>query len=1048
MRGETRKILLVEDEAIIALGTTRMLKERGYEVACVPDGETAVARVDAEAQGIDLILMDINLGRGITGPEAAQRILKNHEMPIVFLSSHTEKAIVESTEEISSYGYVVKNSGITVLDASIKMAFRLFEARKSIHAKNMAIEAANEQLRVSIGELTEAYSKVVLSEDKFLKAFRLSPDAITISDLTDGHYLDVNIGFTEILGYSREEAIGRSSLPDDLGIWVHAEEREALLRCLRESGEVTNIEAEFRRKDGSVAIGMLSSKIIEIDGRDCLLTITRDITDRKIADELIKDSESRFRAAFANAPVGMALLSITGDLRMMNQSFAAMLGYSMLEANSVDFSSFLHPEELPASEEAGRSLLKGEKETIRLVQRYLHKDGRVVWVDESVSLLHGKDSEFQGFIIHALDVSKRKLAEDKAVKLDRVRSVVSEAMQLIIREPDLHELLEGICRIVVEKGEMSFAWIGLADDSPSGIRPFASPGDANGFFDAFSISQDKDNEDLGTSRIALREGRITLCNDIGTDPRMAPWRERALQAGYRSVASFPLHSGSKIIGVFSVCAGEIGYFGEEETGLLAQLALDISFELESLKNEEGRRRTEDRLRESEELYRASFMQSSAVKLHIDPATDEIVDANFAAADFYGYPISKLTAMKVTDLNPAPKDLVQKSIALAQDRSQSHFYFRHRLASGELREVEVFSSPIRIGGRTLLHSIIHDITDQKRAERALRDSEKRFKSFVENASDLIFTLDAEGAFTYVSPNWKNVLGHEPGEVLGRSLTDFMHPDDAQPCSAYLKRVIEDDDTPGTIEFRALNKAGEWRWHSANGSRIVDEPSGTVAFIGISRDVTERKLFEERLERLVLEKETLMKELQHRVKNSLGVVKSLLDLEMEECGEPAKKVLSDAGARIQSIAAIYERLYLSEDPASVNMALYIDDLAASIFSTYSIDPKRVTLRILVEAVFMDTKRSVPLGLIINELLSNALKYAYRADEKGEVRVEFRREGDAILLAVSDDGAGIPDEYLSPECQSMGMALVRLLAAQIKGEVDMDNHGGTRVRIRFQE
>ncbi len=258
----TRRLLLVEDEAILALDTAATLRCRGYAVQHLFSGEAAVERVVEAPDEFDLILMDINLGAGMSGTDAAREILRRRDIPIVFLSSHAEQAIVESTEEISSYGYVVKNTGITVLDASIKMAFRLFEARKSVNAKSMALEAANEELRVAMEELT--------------------------------------------------------------------------------------------------------------------------------------NSESRFRAAFANAPVGMVLLSASGGLRMMNRAFCAMLGYSMMEATSVDFQAFIHPEDLAAGDDAVRKLLAGAGDSIRFTARYVRKDGGIVWVDESVSPLRNEEGENPG----------------------------------------------------------------------------------------------------------------------------------------------------------------------------------------------------------------------------------------------------------------------------------------------------------------------------------------------------------------------------------------------------------------------------------------------------------------------------------------------------------------------------------------------------------------------------------------------------------------------------------------------------------------------------
>jgi CheY-like chemotaxis protein len=183
--GQT--ILLVDDEAIIAMAESRMLEKHGYVVLTAYTGEQAI-KTAAEYPGLDLILMDIDLGAGMDGTQAAEIILQNMDIPVLFLSSHMEPEVVDKTEKITSYGYVVKNSGETVLLASIRMAFRL--------------HAANQELR----KREEALSK---SENKLALIFENTPNAITITDVETGIVTEANKGI-EWTGWAREEIIGRN----------------------------------------------------------------------------------------------------------------------------------------------------------------------------------------------------------------------------------------------------------------------------------------------------------------------------------------------------------------------------------------------------------------------------------------------------------------------------------------------------------------------------------------------------------------------------------------------------------------------------------------------------------------------------------------------------------------------------------------------------------------------------------------------------------------------------------------------------------------------
>jgi len=412
MDKASKTILLVEDQALIAMQEVRQLQNAGYSVIHAFNGEKAVEIVNVNPEQIDLILMDINLGEGIDGTVAAQIILHSHDIPIVFLSSHMEPEIVEKTEVITNYGYVVKSSVFTVLDASIKMAFKLFEARKRINQKNMEAEAANEQLRVTLEKLQDLHEALGASEDKFSRAFHLSPDSINLNRLADGIYIEINDGFTKILGYTTDDVIGRSSLPGDLGIWVHKEDRERLVKGLRENGEVVNLEAEFRRKDGSITVGMMSARVLDINGEKCILSITREIADRKKMELALQESERKFRTAFENAPIGVSLTDIDGRLRMVNHAFCQMIGRTRDEVTENDYPMLTHPDDKALSLEKARIMLEGSVDNVRFTKRYLHRDGHAIWTDVSVSLVWKENRNPDYFIAYILDISERVKADE------------------------------------------------------------------------------------------------------------------------------------------------------------------------------------------------------------------------------------------------------------------------------------------------------------------------------------------------------------------------------------------------------------------------------------------------------------------------------------------------------------------------------------------------------------------------------------------------------------------------------------------------------------
>ncbi len=189
----------------------------------------------------------------------------------------------------------------------------------------------------------------------------------------------------------------------------------------------------------------------------------------------------------------------------------------------------------------------------------------------------------------------------------------------------------------------------------------------------------------------------------------------------------------------------------------------------------AREEYESALHESENLYRQMFERNLAVKLLIDPATGDIVDANQAAADFYGYPAEDLRRMKITHINLLPAEEVEREMERARTERRTYFNFPHRRANGEIRDVEVYSGPVIVGGRTLLHSIIHDITERKRAEKALRENENRYRTLVALLPDPLI-IQADGYIRFANQAALTAYGAASEEdLIGRQFLDLVHPD---------------------------------------------------------------------------------------------------------------------------------------------------------------------------------------------------------------------------------------------------------------------------------
>jgi len=228
--------------------------------------------------------------------------------------------------------------------------------------------------------------------------------------------------------------------------------------------------------------------------------------------------------------------------------------------------------------------------------------------------------------------------------------------------------------------------------------------------------------------------------------------------------------------------------------------------------------------------------------------------------------------------------------------------------------------------------------------------------------------------------------------------------------------------------------------------VSIKDGTLLYV--CRDITERKLAEDRISAALAEKVLLLKEVHHRVKNNMQIITTLLDFQAESIHDrETVKAFRDCQDRIKAMAIIHERLYESTDMASIDFARYVEGLSAYLFDTYLIEPGRIALKVEAEGISLAIDRAIPCGLIINELVSNALKHAFPGNMKGEIKVSFHREKDgSITLRVEDNGIGLPPGLDITKTGTLGMQLVNMLTKQLRGQIEISGDHGTSWEITF--
>jgi PAS domain S-box-containing protein len=341
----------------------------------------------------------------------------------------------------------------------------------------------------------------------------------------------------------------------------------------------------------------------------------------------------------------------------------------------------------------------------------------------------------------------------------------------------------------------------------------------------------------------------------------------------------------------------------------------------------------------------------------------------------------------------------------------------------------------------------EITERKKVESEKKESEEKFRSLAENSQDYIMRYDDQGRHLYQNQAAYRVSGYSEEEFIGKTHKELGF--DKKLCDLWEKRITE--------VFHTGKPSGEvFNWEGNEGMVYLDwrvfpefDKEGNVkTALGVSRDISEIKQSEAKIIASLNEKETLLHEIHHRVKNNLTVVSSLLKLQangMED--ERLKEALKESQNRIYAMSAVHESLYSSENLSEIELKSYVAKISGILIQTYSTNPRNVKLNTDSEEIKIGIKQASPIGLIINELISNSLKYAFPNERKGKIDVSMKKIDNELELILKDDGVGMPDDLDWKNSSTLGLKLVRTLVEnQLDGSIDMENNNGTKFTIKF--
>ncbi len=813
------------------------------------------------------------------------------------------------------------------------------------------------------------------SEERFRTLYNKTPVMLHSID-NQGTLIGVSDFWLNTMGYAREEVIGRKST-EFLTEASRKYAAETVLPEFLRKGYCNNVEYQFIKKDGE-AIDTLLSAISEKDEAGNIarsLAVVTDITERKQVEAELRESDEIYRSILNASPDDITISDLEGRILMVSPATLKLFGVEH-EEELVGRSilEFIVPEERETALFKMRGRING-KFAGNIEYHMLRPDGEIIETEVNADLIRDANGEPTKFVFIVRDITERKVKEKALIQSKEYLSLTAVAGGIGIFDLDINTHIptwddQMFCLYGVDKGKVN-----VVDAWEAGVHP-----DDLVRANAEIEMAFKGEKDFNTEfRVVWPDGSVHYI--------------RAKAIVHRDAEGNPLRM------------------------------LGVNYDITEQKI------TEEALKISEELFRSSFEDHSAIKFIIDPDNGQIADANSAAEKYYGWSREELRKMKISQINTLTSAEIRKAIDEAKRRNQTTFAFKHRKADGTIRDVEVYSASIfSKTGKLYLHSIVIDVTDRKLAEEALRQSEQQLQLTLELTHIGTWDWDLITDTYFATPSYFTMLGYEPeyGPVNRQQWLDRVHPEDVHIIIKSMGSIQSGESKSYQYEARIKHANGCYRWIKVIG-HVADSDaySKPTRLIGVRIDVTEQKNNEEnirsmnsKLTELNLTKDKLFSVIAHDLKGPFHGLMGVAQLLTEQGDEYTYDEINKLGSMIYSSAKnIYmllenllewvklQKNAVSFVPQKINLNSAVVNATVLLQQTAHKKELRFDTSVSEKLyVFADENM---IASVLRNLLSNAVKFTKR---NGHISTGARDlENGFIEIVVSDSGIGMSKEFI---------------------------------------
>jgi PAS domain S-box-containing protein len=456
------------------------------------------------------------------------------------------------------------------------------------------------------------------------------------------------------------------------------------------------------------------------------------------------------------------------------------------------------------------------------------------------------------------------------------------------------------------------------------------------------------------------------------------------------------------------------------------------------------------INESDNRFLKAF-NSSPVAIALIHINGQIIDVNDEYLTLTGYKKKELYGKTTTELNITTSETIKALIKEFKEKGRiNDFKIEINMKSGEKRIVLGTNEAITIDGENFYLNYLYDITHMEEVRKLLIESEEKYREIFNNTRDIIslVSLSKEGLpdkFLDMNEVGIEKLGYSKEELLKMNPIEIMGSDETNESLklAWEKRQKYQ------YELEGYNITKDGKQFPVEISSHIFKLKGEPVILAVTRDITQRKKSELDLKSSLKQKEALLREVHHRVNNNLQIITSLLNLQSSKLEDgKSRDILMTSQSRIKSMAMIHDKLYKSQDLDSINIKNYLEEYISDIFSLYEVDRNIINYQMDVEDLNLGIDTAIPLGLVINELVINIIKYAFPKGRKGNINIEFNLKDDIYTLIISDDGVGLPDNINPNNTETLGLQMANSLISQLEGTMEFSKDNGTKFKIIFKE